>query len=327
MFNDLKRWNKGVLAIFIGLILVNIIFFVIFCSYVDINQTHLDDIEYVGLIFSSVIIFAFISSKLPKLRNLGDSSLYDVTYFMLMAIFTLFITHYNAVINQIINLQSFLEMFNILTVSLIFMVIFIHLKIFREIIEGNKSKKNLLICMVIFSILGIITSQNIFLVDELVNIRRAIIVIGFMFGGPIVGIPSAIIAGLYRYSLGGITALPCSIATILSGLVGSMVYILNHNRFLTSVKSVILMFLIVGVEMLLIILTIPPEQSIPTIKLIYPPMLFSSIIAIVLFKLVIKDNEQRVKGTKDPQTEIKELKEKLNEQEERISHLESQNQK
>ena len=176
MLNDLKRWNKGVLAIFIGLILVNMAFFVIFFSYMDINQTHLDNIEYVGLVLSSVIIFAFISSKLPKLRNLGDSSLYDVTYFMLMAIFTLFIAHYNAVINQIINLQSFLEMFNILTVSLIFMVIFMHLKIFREIIEGNKSKNNLLICMVIFSILGIITSQSIFLVDELVNIRSAIIV-------------------------------------------------------------------------------------------------------------------------------------------------------
>lgn len=325
MLDEFKKWKKGVLAIFIILILANVAFFAILISYLDIDITTIEILEDVGLILSSVIIFAFISSKLPMLRKLGDSSLYDVTYFMIMAVFTLFISYYNSYLNSVLNLEHFLDLFNILTISLIFMVIVMHLNIFKEIIAGNKSKRNLFICMVLFSILGIISTQNIFLADELANIRNAIIIIGSMFGGPIVGIPSAIIAGLFRYSLGGVTALPCSIATILSGFIGSAIYILNGNKFLTSAKSVVLMFLVVGVEMLFIILFIPNEVAIPIIKAIYAPMLFSSIIAVVLFKLVIKENEENVKGSKDPQTEIKELKEKLNEQEERIAILESQN--
>lgn len=322
MFDRLKFKNNTVFAIFIVLIIANLLFFYIFISNLKLTNDSLYDFEDLGLILSSIIIFAFISSKLPKLRKLGDSSLYDVTYFLILALITLFISYYNSVINTFMSLGSFLDMFNILAVSLIFMIVAMQTRIFKAVVRGEKSRRNLIYCAIIFSVLGILASISIFIDKSPANVRTMTILIGSMLGGPIVGIPSAIVAGLFRLSLGGVTAVPCSISTILCGFIGSAVYILNGRRFLNSTKSAILMFLMVGLEMLFILLYVPSSMDVQLVNSIYPPMLFGSVVGIVLFKLVIKDNEEKSKNKKDIHEEVAELKESLKEHEEKIDRLE-----
>ena len=322
MLDRLKFKNNTVFAIFIVLIIANLLFFYIFISNLKLTNDSLYDFEDLGLILSSIIIFAFISSKLPKLRKLGDSSLYDVTYFLILALITLFISYYNSVINTFMSLGSFLDMFNILAVSLIFMIVAMQTRIFKAVVRGEKSRRNLIYCAIIFSVLGILASISIFIDKSPANVRTMTILIGSMLGGPIVGIPSAIVAGLFRLSLGGVTAVPCSISTILCGFIGSAVYILNGRRFLNSTKSAILMFLMVGLEMLFILLYVPSSMDVQLVNSIYPPMLFGSVVGIVLFKLVIKDNEEKSKNKKDIREEVAELKESLKEHEEKIDRLE-----
>lgn len=322
MLDRLKFKNNTVFAIFIVLIIANLLFFYIFVSNLKLTNDSLYDFEDLGLILSSIIIFAFISSKLPKLRKLGDSSLYDVTYFLILALITLFISYYNSVINTFMSLGSFLDMFNILAVSLIFMIVAMQTRIFKAVVRGEKSRRNLIYCAIIFSILGVLASISIFIDKSPANVRTMTILIGSMLGGPIVGIPSAIVAALFRLSLGGVTAVPCSISTILCGFIGSAVYILNGRRFLNSTKSAILMFLMVGLEMLFILLYVPSSMDVQLVNSIYPPMLFGSVVGIVLFKLVIKDNEEKSKNKKDIHEEVAELKESLKEHEEKIDRLE-----
>ena len=322
MLDRLKFKNNTVFAIFIVLIIANLLFFYIFISNLKLTNDSLYDFEDLGLILSSIIIFAFISSKLPKLRKLGDSSLYDVTYFLILALITLFISYYNSVINTFMSLGSFLDMFNILAVSLIFMIVAMQTSIFKAVVRGEKSRRNLIYCAIIFSILGVLASISIFIDKSPANVRTMTILIGSMLGGPIVGIPSAIVAALFRLSLGGVTAVPCSISTILCGFIGSAVYILNGRRFLNSTKSAILMFLMVGLEMLFILLYVPSSMDVQLVNSIYPPMLFGSVVGIVLFKLVIKDNEEKSKNKKDIHEEVAELKESLKEHEEKIDRLE-----
>ena len=322
MLDNLKSKNKGILAIFVALILVNLLFYYIFISNLNITDDSIYNIEDLGLILSSIIIFAFISSKLPRLRGLGDSSLYDVTYFLILALITLFISYYNSVINEYMGLGSFLDMFNILAISLIFMIIAIRLKTFKAIIRGDRSRSNLFWCAVIFSILGVLSSISIFFGDAPANVRTMTILIGSMFGGPVVGIPSAIIASTFRLYLGGASAVPCSISTILCAFIGSAVYILNGKKFLHSSQSALLMFLIIGLEMLFIIALVPFNEAISLVRSLYPPMVFGSVIGIVLFKLVIKDTEEAAKGKRNLQSEVDELKETLKDHEEKINRLE-----
>lgn len=149
------------------------------------------------------------------------------------------------------------------------------------------------------------------------------ILIGSMFGGPIVGIPSAILSSLFRFTLGGATALPCAISTVVCGFIGSAVYILNGRKFLNSSRSAVLMFLIVGLEMFFILLLVPFDSAIPLVCSLYPPMLFGSVIGIVLFKLVIKDSEESSKVKRNLESEVDELKQTVKEHEEKITNLES----
>ena len=82
------------------------------------------------------------------------------------------------------------------------------------------------------------------------------------------------------------------------------------------------MFLMVGLEMLFILLYVPSSMDVQLVNSIYPPMLFGSVVGIVLFKLVIKDNEEKSKNKKDIHEEVAELKESLKEHEEKIDRLE-----
>ena len=80
------------------------------------------------------------------------------------------------------------------------------------------------------------------------------------------------------------------------------------------------MFLLIGLEMLLIILMLPDSIAFAIVYEIYQPVLFTSVIGIVLFKLVIKTPKEKLKQKDDG--EIEKLKELLNKQEERIKLLE-----
>jgi LytS/YehU family sensor histidine kinase len=59
----------------------------------------------------------------------------------------------------------------------------------------------------------------------IVNIRELAPMIAGVAGGPIAGTLAGVIGGVHRYTLGGATALPCTLSTvvigIISGLVGS----------------------------------------------------------------------------------------------------------
>ena len=51
-----------------------------------------------------------------------------------------------------------------------------------------------------------------------------------LVAGPLVGLGAGLIGGVQRYFLGGFTAVPCSIATVLAGLIGGIVYLINRKQ-------------------------------------------------------------------------------------------------
>jgi sigma-B regulation protein RsbU (phosphoserine phosphatase) len=61
--------------------------------------------------------------------------------------------------------------------------------------------------------------------DTIVNVSELAPMIAGVAGGPIAGTLAGVIGGVHRYTLGGATALPCTLSTvvigIISGLVGS----------------------------------------------------------------------------------------------------------
>ncbi len=287
------------------------------------------NINYVGnylTIASALIIFAFISSRLPRLRSLGDSSLYEIGYLLIMGLVGLTVSYFNSIVNDTIVLEPFINMFNVLAIILIVMIFSTRLRYIKAMIRRDYSRNDIIVCLIVFLILGVLSTlltKN--LGNSSANVRTMTIVIAGLFGGPAIGIPTAILAGAVRLGMGGSTALPCALSTFICGLIASVIYVWNGNRFLRTTPSAILMFLCMGFEMGMVILMLPNSVAIPMVLDIYAPMTFVSVIGIILFKLVIAETRRKVEDMPvDEKEELENLKKALAEYEERINVLEDQ---
>jgi two-component system LytT family sensor kinase len=245
--------------------------------------------EYFSSVIPTIIILGFITSKLANLRE-REGSLYEMAYLVIITILGLMTSYFSAKSNTEVIFGSYLEMFRMLCVILIFVLIALKLKPFRQIMHGDYSRRNLLVCFIIFAVFGI--SASIFYIDvngTPANVRCMVVMLSGMFGGPFVGIPVGIVSGAYRFTLGGATALPCAISTVISGIVGSLIFWWSGRKYPRPIAAVAAMFFFTGFEMLVVIMMTPPEISFPFITGIYPIMLFSSVIGVILFSIVVQD--------------------------------------
>ena len=284
-----------IIGIFSLLLISNIILYVAFIKHYLYDSDILISVTSINNILSmisAIIILGFISTRLPLFRKLGDSSIYEIGYLIIIGILSMVVSYFNRSANTEAIINPFLEMFKVLSVMLIFMIIVTKLRPFKNVLKGRTRKKDLIFCMIVFSILGCIASKyHVYVNGAPANVRCLIIMIGGLIGGPFVGIPSAIIAGGFRFMHGGVTAFPCAISTIISGIVGSLIYVWNDKKFLRGLHSILLVFLFTGFEMLMIVVLTPKAISFPFAQDIYPLMLFASVLGMALFIMIIREEK------------------------------------
>lgn len=75
----------------------------------------------------------------------------------------------------------------------------------------------------LFGVMGTYTGNNVF--QSYANLRAMAVISAGLFGGPAVGIGAGLIAGGHRYliDVGGFSALPCALATILEGTAAGLI--------------------------------------------------------------------------------------------------------
>jgi LytS/YehU family sensor histidine kinase len=71
------------------------------------------------------------------------------------------------------------------------------------------------------------------------NIRDLAPMVAGLIAGPLPGLAAGLIGGVHRYTLGGATSIPCSLATILAGLLAGLVHRLNKGRLLDIIPAMI----------------------------------------------------------------------------------------
>lgn len=317
---------RNIRIIYVLLFISNLALWYYIITY---NPNHFLTIDFGTLgnyftIASVLIIFAFISSRLPKLRSLSDSSLYEIAYLLIMGLLSLVISYSNSIVNDSLVLAPFISMFNVLAIILIVMIFATRLKSFKAIIQHDYSRNDVIFCLVAFLIMGILaTGLTKNLGHSSANVRTMTVMIAGLFGGPMIGIPTAILASSFRFIIGGPTYIPCSLSTLICGFMAGAIHVWNGKRFLRTTQSAVLMFLFIGFEMLLIILIVPYSVAMPIVLEIYAPMTFVSVIGIILFKLVITEvREKEDDESEDICQELENLKESLAQSEEKIKALE-----
>ncbi|WP_138204802.1 sensor histidine kinase [Haloimpatiens lingqiaonensis] len=165
---------------------------------------------------------------------------------------------------------------------------------FKKIMQKDSfTKLDLLILSLIFGGFGILgTYVGKEINGAVANTRIIGVMTGGIMCGPVVGVVGALIAGIHRLALYpvGITAIPCSIATIISGIVGGIIY---NNVEEGEKKWVYGFFSAMAMEslemILILIISKPFTQAFSIVQKIYIPMLFANAIGIAMVILLIQN--------------------------------------
>ena len=314
------------LIIFLALLISNFVFFGLFIKYyMSHNIGFKISWKFLNGLFAivaTIIILGFISTRLPQFRNMGDSSIYEVGYLMIIGLLSILVSYFNKSTESVLIIDPFIDVFKVLSILLILVIVAAKTKAFKSIMNRKIGWKALLYCFIIFSILGCVSSMYAIPVkDSIISVRELIVMISGLFGGPFVGIPVGFVAGGFRALYGGATVIPCTLSTIIAGFIGSIIYVCNDGKFLKGFPSVLLMFLYTGFSMLLIILLTPPSISVPYVSGIYPLMLFASVLGIILFRMIVKE-EKSGPDISYEDLRIRELETTLEEYEDRFDRLE-----
>lgn len=94
----------------------------------------------------------------------------------------------------------------------------------KKIVDEKPSLVLIIISIIIFSIPIMLTSKYAFVINEAkTNLRTTIAILAAIIGGPVSGAVVGTIGAAYRMTLGGWTAVPCSVSTILAGIISSVI--------------------------------------------------------------------------------------------------------
>ena len=176
-------------------------------------------------------------------------------------------------------------------------------KHFNNLIDRRSTFADRLILMLIFggfSIYGTYSGVEIF--GAIANTRDLGPMVAGLVGGPFMGLGVGLIGGIHRYLLGGFTCLPCALATIISGILGGLIYLLNGKRVVRVYWAMIFAILMESFHMLLALLIAKPfSAALQLVEEIWLPMIGANAIGVSIFALIINNliREKRTSSERD----------------------------
>ena len=164
-------------------------------------------------------------------------------------------------------------------------------KYFREILDKRFTLKNRAIFILIFGAVSIFgTCSGIEIFGAIANVRDLGPMIAGLIGGPVIGLGAGLIGGIHRYFLGGFTCVPCSLATVLAGLFGGIIYILRRGKFIGVPGAVLFAALMESVHMILVlILAHPYSEAVKVVEEVSIPMIFANSLGMFFFAYIISN--------------------------------------
>jgi sigma-B regulation protein RsbU (phosphoserine phosphatase) len=114
------------------------------------------------------------------------------------------------------------------------------------------------------------------------NVRELGAMMAGIAGGPVGGLIAGLIGGIHRFSVGGITMIPCGVATILVGLLAGLISAKLTGKYYL-LKAAALGLVLESFAMGLVFIFVPFETAYMTVYQVYIPMVAASTIGLVLW--------------------------------------------
>ncbi|CAM4298509.1 sensor histidine kinase [Saccharibacillus endophyticus] len=194
-------------------------------------------------------------------------------------------------------LAIFLQLFE--RGSLLLMCLFVLTRIprFKAVFQKEEYRpQDLVTVTAIFGLFAIFgTYMGISVEGSLVNVRIVAIMSGGLLFGPWVGIVTGIVAGVHRYliDIGGVTALPCLITSIVAGGVSGLIHlrVAKRKRWLYGIAAGMLCEVL---TMLLILwMAEPYALGLDIVSKIAAPMILAQVMIGLIVMLVQSVEEEK----------------------------------
>ncbi|WP_332448576.1 PP2C family protein-serine/threonine phosphatase [Methanoculleus sp.] len=174
---------------------------------------------------------------------------------------------------------------------------------FNEVLEGRVTWKGQAILILLFGALSIYgTESGITILGAPANVRDLGPMVGGLACGPVVGIGAGLIGGVYRLLLGGITAVPCTAATILAGLFGGLIFLFAGKKFIGMQGAVLFAIGMEAFHMgLTLLIARPFDQALAIVEGVTFPMIIANTTGVFIFAFIIANliSERQTKAERD----------------------------
>lgn len=152
------------------------------------------------------------------------------------------------------------------------------------------AKKGLIAKLVVGAVLGLLAIYGTLMSNKLPdgtapNVRELAAIIAGVTAGPVGGLLAGLIGGIHRFSMGGPTALPCGLATILVGIISGLVSTKLAGK-LYLVKGAVLGFVLESGALGLLFVLAPFDIALRVASQVFVPMVSATTIGLVLWMYV-----------------------------------------
>jgi len=188
--------------------------------------------------------------------------------------------------------SMFVELVQNLAVLLVIAYVITRIPYFSNLLNRRFSFKNRFFLGLIFGLLSIFgTISGVETFGVLANFRDLGPAIAGLLAGPVAGGIAGLIGGAHRYLLGGVTGAPCSVATILAGLICGGFYLWKRGRPIRIHEATAVM---AGITLLHVLVITPlmlglSEEIRQILKTVLLPMLLVNCAGIALFFFILQN--------------------------------------
>ncbi|MEN6623267.1 MAG: SpoIIE family protein phosphatase [Smithella sp.] len=183
------------------------------------------------------------------------------------------------------EMELIVTLINSMAVMSVIAYILSHSRFYDEFLQKKVTWKSRLIIIIIFGLLSIYGTLSGFkFMGALANTRDLGPALAGLFAGPVAGIGAGLIGAIHRYFLGGFTSISCSLATVISGLVGGLVFMWKKERFVgvTGAVAVASINQILHSGLALLIAR-PFEQALEIVEKFTVPMILANAIGMAIY--------------------------------------------
>ncbi|MEN6374334.1 MAG: SpoIIE family protein phosphatase [Smithella sp.] len=187
------------------------------------------------------------------------------------------------------ELQLVVTLINSMAVMSVIAYILSHSRFYDEFLQKKVTWKSKLIVIVVFGLLSIYGTVSGFkFMGAFANTRDLGPALAGLFAGPVAGIGAGLIGAIHRYFLGGFTCVSCSLATVVSGLVGGLVFLWKKGKFIgvtgAVVVAVVNQILHSGLTLLI---ARPFEQALEIVEKFTLPMILANAVGMAIYTSIV----------------------------------------